>query len=87
MRLLKTGVYCIHRPWEGLFDKNRNPMKIGQYITEAIAELHQVRWPTRHQAIRLSVIVIGFTVIMASIFGFIDYALSSLVRFMLSLTY
>lgn len=62
-------------------------MSISTYINEAVAELHQVRWPTRHQAIRLSVITIGFTAVSAVAFGAIDYALAEVVSFLLSLTY
>lgn len=57
------------------------------YINDAIAELRHVRWPTRHQAVRLSIIVIGFTIVSSAAFGLIDYALSLTVQFLLSLTY
>ena len=58
-----------------------------QYINEAVAELHQVRWPTRHQAVRLSIITIGFTLANALAFGAVDYVLAVLVKVLLSLTY
>lgn len=51
-----------------------------RYINESIAELHQVRWPTRNQAIRLSAIVIGFCAVAALFFGVVDAALSELIR-------
>ncbi len=60
---------------------------MGTYITEAISELRHVRWPTRQQAVRLSIITIGFTTAVAISFGAIDYALSQLVKVLLSLTY
>ena len=60
---------------------------MGTYITEAISELRHVRWPTRQQAVRLSIITIGFTTAVAISFGAIDYALSLLVKVLLSLTY
>ena len=56
------------------------------YINDALEELHHIRWPTRHQAIRLSIIVLGFTAFMSAAFGAIDYALSLLVKFLLSFT-
>ena len=62
-------------------------MNMTRYITESLAELHHVRWPTRHQAVRLSIITIGFTVVAAASFGIIDYVLGVLVQFLLSLTY
>lgn len=62
-------------------------MSITTYFQEAVAELHQVRWPTRQQAVRLSAITIGFTTVVAIAFGAIDAALAQLVTFLLSLTY
>lgn len=62
-------------------------MNIANYITEALAELHQVRWPTRRQAIRLSIITIGFTFAVSIAFGAIDFVLSQVVKVLLSLTY
>ncbi len=55
------------------------------YINEAIAELHHVRWPTRQQAIRLSLITLGFIAISSVVFGLVDYILSELVLYLLSL--
>ena len=57
---------------------------IRNYITGAIAELHQVRWPTRQQAIRLSIIVIGFTAAASVGFGATDFVLSEVGEFLLS---
>jgi preprotein translocase SecE subunit len=54
------------------------------YFRESVRELELVRWPTRQQAVRLSVIVIGFTVISAAAFGLLDAGLSSLLSFILS---
>jgi preprotein translocase SecE subunit len=45
------------------------------YVHNAIAELRQVRWPTRNQAIRLSIIVIGFTLVTALAYGVVDFIL------------
>ena len=54
------------------------------YINEAIQELELVRWPTRHQAVRLSVVVLAFTIAAAAIFGVIDFLLGQIVHFALS---
>ncbi|MBI3618943.1 preprotein translocase subunit SecE [Candidatus Peregrinibacteria bacterium] len=59
--------------------------RIVTYIREAIEELHHVRWPTRRQAVRLSAIVLGFSAVCSISFGLIDFALTSLTRFFLSL--
>jgi preprotein translocase SecE subunit len=60
---------------------------MGTYFTEALTELRHVRWPTRQQAIRLSIITIGFTTAVAISFGGIDYVLNQIVKVLLSLTY
>ena len=54
------------------------------FISEAIQELELVRWPTRQQAVRLSAVVLAFTLVCAAAFGFLDFLLSSLLRFALS---
>jgi len=60
---------------------------IARYINESIEELRHVRWPTRQQAVRLSIIVLSFTVLSAAIFGIVDFLLSKLVVFLLSFTF
>jgi preprotein translocase SecE subunit len=62
-------------------------MNIGLYINEALTELRHVRWPTRQQAVRLSIITIGFTAAVAVAFGGIDYILNQIIKVLLSLAY
>lgn len=49
------------------------------YLREAVQELELVRWPTRQQAVRLSVIVLIFTIVNSAVFGLIDMGLSQVV--------
>lgn len=56
---------------------------ITQYINEALEELRHVRWPTRSQAVRFSMVVIGFTAVSALVFGALDFLLSYLLNFVL----
>lgn len=51
------------------------PASATQYFRGALTELHHVRWPTRNQAVRLSAIVIGFTLAAAFVYGLIDFFL------------
>ncbi|MBU1124148.1 preprotein translocase subunit SecE [Patescibacteria group bacterium] len=60
---------------------------ITDYFHEAIEELHHVRWPTRQQAVRLSIIVIIFVACTSIAFGVVDFLLAQLVKIMLSVTY
>ena len=59
---------------------------VSTYINEAFQELELVRWPTRQQAVRLSVVVLIFTLVSSAIFGFVDFALSTFLRILLSAT-
>jgi preprotein translocase SecE subunit len=56
---------------------------ISRYFSEALQELHLVRWPTRQQAIRLSIIVLVFTLVCAAVLGGVDYLLSLFIKLLL----
>lgn len=53
------------------------------YIRESVEELHHVRWPTRQQAVKLSLIVLGFTLGAALCFGIVDFLLAQFVTIIL----
>jgi preprotein translocase subunit SecE len=44
-----------------------------RYLKETRAELRKVSWPTRQEALNLTLIVVAFTVFMAALLGIIDY--------------
>lgn len=46
---------------------------IVRYLKETRAELKKVTWPTREEALNLTLIVVGFTIFMAAVLGLIDY--------------
>ena len=46
---------------------------ITRYVKETRAELRKVTWPTRQEALNLTLIVVGFTIFMAALLGIIDY--------------
>jgi preprotein translocase subunit SecE len=46
---------------------------IVKYFKETRAELKKVTWPTRQEALNLTLIVVGFTISMAALLGLIDY--------------
>jgi preprotein translocase subunit SecE len=46
---------------------------IARYLKETRAELKKVTWPTRQEALNLTLIVVGFTIFMAALLGIIDY--------------
>ena len=54
------------------------------YLRGAVSELKQVRWPTRKQAIRLSIITMVFTFATAIAYGVVDFILGKGVSFLLN---
>ena len=46
---------------------------IVRYSKETRAELRKVTWPTRQEALNLTLIVVAFTILMAALLGIIDY--------------
>lgn len=52
---------------------NSEPNAIVRYFRDTRAEMAKVTWPTREEWIRLSVIVLAVTFVMAVILGLADY--------------
>jgi len=44
-----------------------------KYFEETRAELRKVSWPSRQEALKLTLIVVAFTISMAALLGIIDY--------------
>lgn len=53
---------------------------IKKFFSEAKTELRHVNWPTRQEAIRLTLIVIGISVGLAVFLGAADYLFSFLIK-------
>lgn len=56
-----------------------------RWLRESRAELRKVTWPTREEALRLTYVVMGLSVVMGLILGGVDFILSSLYAFVVSL--
>jgi preprotein translocase subunit SecE len=54
--------------------KKSNPLLI--YLQESFQELKKVSWPTRNQAMRLTVLVLSFVFVMSIIVGLMDLVFS-----------
>lgn len=50
------------------------------YLVAAWAELGKVVWPSRSQAWRLTLMVIGFSAFFAALLGSLDYIFSALLQ-------
>lgn len=59
--------------------------QILHFFNGALEELRHVRWPTRQQAVRLAVVVIGFMFACAAVFGALDYVFAEVIRFTVKL--
>lgn len=50
--------------------------KIKTYFTESYNELKKVNWPTKSETVNLTLIVIGFSLIVALFLGLLDILFS-----------
>lgn len=53
--------------------------KATKFLKEVQTELKKVTWPTREQAVRLTVIVVGVSLVVGMYVGMLDYALTKIV--------
>jgi len=58
--------------------------RLVRYLKETRAELRKVTWPTRAEAVNLTLIVLAVTVVMALFLGAFDLLFSTIVRAILS---
>ena len=58
---------------------------IKDYFKTSLEELTKVTWPTKNQAVKLTIIVIIFCVITAGLLGVIDFGLNELHTYILNL--
>ena len=57
--------------------------RLVRYLKETRAELRKVSWPTRKQAINLTLIVLAVTVAMAIFLGAVDFLFANLLRLLI----
>ena len=57
------------------------------YVMGSLEELTKVVWPTKNQAVRLTIIVLVFCVLIAAFLGAIDYLFSELHSYVINLNY
>jgi preprotein translocase subunit SecE len=54
--------------------------KLFQFLREVKSELFKVVWPSRQETIKMTMIVIVFSVVVAAFLGAVDYGLIKLVE-------
>ncbi|MCX6716712.1 MAG: preprotein translocase subunit SecE [Candidatus Taylorbacteria bacterium] len=60
-------------------------MGVLNYIKETKNEMHLVKWPTRKQAIILTIVVIIISVVVAALLGVFDFIFSRIIEHFASL--
>ncbi len=58
--------------------------RLARFWRETLAELRKVVWPTREQAINLTIIVVVTVIAMSTFLGVIDFFLTQAVRLILA---
>lgn len=58
--------------------------RVMQYLRDTRGELRKVVWPTREEAINLTVIVVATIVAMSAFMGIFDYLFTVLFRFLIA---
>jgi preprotein translocase subunit SecE len=64
----------------GFFSKD-NP--ILEYLKGTRSEVRKVNWPTRQEALRLTMVVLAVTISMALILGALDYVFAQFIGFII----
>jgi len=57
-----------------------------KYFRDSFQELQKVTWPTRNQAIKITAIVLGFTLVFAAFLGIVDFLFGTGYKFLINLT-
>lgn len=64
---------------------NRPPNAIVRYFRETLGEMRRVSWPTRREAINLTIVVLLVTAVMSLFLGTLDYLFTTVFRVVISL--
>ncbi len=59
---------------------NKPDNALVRYLKETRAEVRKVSWPTREEAINLTLIVLAVTIAMAIFLGAVDFIFQNLIR-------
>ncbi len=64
-------------------EKKREENAIVRYFRETWFEIKRVSWPTRSEAVNLTIIVVLVTTFLALVLGFLDWAYSQIFSLLL----
>lgn len=60
--------------------------KIINYFSSSVEELKKVKWPTKNEVLNNTILVVVICIFMAVFLGLLDFGLTRLVAWMVSLT-
>jgi preprotein translocase subunit SecE len=63
----------------------RKPNAVVRYFRETTGELRKVSWPTRQEALNLTLVVLVVTASTSLFLGFLDFLFTRLFRLLISL--
>jgi len=63
--------------------RRSNP--IVQLARETTAELRKVSWPTRQEAVQLTLIVLAVVIVSSALLGFLDFLFARVIGFIIAL--
>ncbi len=63
----------------------KQPNVIVRLFRETVGELRKVSWPTREEAIRLTIIVLVVLAVMSALLGSLDFLFTKLIGFVIGL--
>ena len=72
---------ALQEQWEKVRD---SVPRATNFLSEVWAELRKVHWPTRKETYAATAVVIVITIIIAVFLGVVDFAVSHIVRVILS---
>jgi preprotein translocase subunit SecE len=67
-----TGVLIVVAKEIDLAEKAKKQNAVQRYFSETVGELRKVSWPTRQEAIQLTIIVLVVMVFMGAFLGLVD---------------
>ena len=71
-------------PKEEKKEIRKEPNRIQRYFRETIGELRKVNWPTRREAINLTIVVLIVTFSMSVLLGVLDFIYNQIFRLILT---
>lgn len=60
------------------------PSKIATFLGEVKLEMKKVNWPTKQETVKYTIIIIGFSVVVALYLGGVDLIFSKLLNFLIT---